>query len=72
MLQLLCKGAAGSHALEKLGPRMLKRDFDPGFYVEHLVKDLGIVLEEAKRKPLSSWMRYGSIILSRSHGSRWS
>jgi len=28
---------------------MLKRDFDPGFYVEHFVKDLGIALEEARR-----------------------
>ena len=49
----MCKGAAGSHALEKLGPRMLKRDFEPGFYVEHLVKDLGIVLEESKRMGIS-------------------
>lgn len=32
---------------------MLRRDFDPGFYVEHFVKDLGIVLEEAKRMELS-------------------
>ena len=49
MISLLSKGAAGSFQLEKLGPRMLKRDFDPGFYVEHFVKDLGIVLEESKR-----------------------
>ena len=28
---------------------MLKRDFDPGFYVEHFVKDLGIALAESKR-----------------------
>ena len=27
-------GAAGSKALEVLGPRILKRDFEPGFYVE--------------------------------------
>ena len=27
----------------------MKRDFEPGFYVEHFVKDLGIVLDEAKR-----------------------
>jgi 3-hydroxyisobutyrate dehydrogenase len=35
--------------LEKLGPRVLKRDFEPGFYVEHFVKDLGIALEECRR-----------------------
>jgi len=39
--------------MQRLGPRMLKRDFDPGFYVEHFVKDLGIVLEECRRMKLS-------------------
>jgi len=39
--------------LEKLAPRMLRRDFEPGFYVEHFVKDLGICLEESKRMHLS-------------------
>jgi len=48
LIALLSKGAAGSFSLEKLAPRMLKRDFDPGFYVEHFVKDLGIALEESK------------------------
>ena len=32
---------------------MLKRDFEPGFYVEHFVKDLGIVLDECRRMRLS-------------------
>jgi 3-hydroxyisobutyrate dehydrogenase len=49
----LSKGAAGSFTLEKLAPRMLRRDFEPGFYVEHFVKDLGICLEESKRMQLS-------------------
>lgn len=49
LIPLLSKGAAGSFSLEKLAPRMIKRDFDPGFYVEHFVKDLGIALEESKR-----------------------
>ena len=49
LIDLLSKGAAGSFTLEKLAPRMLKRDFDPGFFVEHFVKDLGICLEESKR-----------------------
>jgi len=53
MINLLSKGAAGSFSLQKLGPRMMKRDFDPGFYVEHLVKDLGIVLDETKRMNLA-------------------
>src|SRR5207248_8900952 len=46
-------GAAGSKALEVLGPRMLARNFEPGFYVEHFIKDMGIALEEAKQMGLS-------------------
>ncbi len=42
-------GAAGSKALEVLGPRMLRRDFEPGFYVEHFIKDMGIALAEAEK-----------------------
>ena len=49
MIDLLKGGAAGSFQLAGLGPRILKRDFDPGFYVEHFVKDLGIALEECRR-----------------------
>jgi len=49
MITLLSKGGAGCFSLEKLAPRMLRRDFDPGFYVEHFVKDLGIALEESRR-----------------------
>ena len=52
MIELLKGGGAGSFSLADLGPRMLKRDFEPGFYVEHFVKDLGIVLEEARRMDL--------------------
>jgi len=32
---------------------MLKRDFEPGFYVEHFVKDMKIALEEAERMKIS-------------------
>lgn len=38
-------GAAGSWALANLGPKVLARDFAPGFMVKHLVKDLRLVLE---------------------------
>ena len=53
MIKLLNRGAAGSKQLEIFAPRMLKRDFEPGFYVEHFVKDLGIALEESKRMNLA-------------------
>jgi 3-hydroxyisobutyrate dehydrogenase len=46
-------GAAGSKALEVLGPRIMARNFEPGFYVEHFIKDMGIALQEAERMNLS-------------------
>jgi 3-hydroxyisobutyrate dehydrogenase len=45
-------GAAGSKALEVLGPRIMARNFEPGFYVEHFIKDMGIALGEAERMNL--------------------
>jgi 3-hydroxyisobutyrate dehydrogenase len=46
-------GAAGSKALEVLGPRILRGDFEPGFYVEHFIKDMGIALQEARAMNLA-------------------
>jgi 3-hydroxyisobutyrate dehydrogenase len=46
-------GAAGCWTLEHLAPRMLKRDFAPGFFVEHFIKDMGLALDEARRMHLS-------------------
>ena len=52
LLHSISGGAAACWTLENLAPRILKRDFDPGFFVEHFVKDMGIVLQEAKRMNL--------------------
>jgi 3-hydroxyisobutyrate dehydrogenase len=49
MLQSISGGAAGCWTLDNLAPRILKRNFDPGFFVEHFVKDMGIALDEAGR-----------------------
>jgi 3-hydroxyisobutyrate dehydrogenase len=46
-------GAAASWSLNNLGPRINKRDFEPGFFVEHFIKDMGIALDEAKKMNLS-------------------
>ena len=46
-------GAAGSWTINNLGPRIIKRNFDPGFIIEHFIKDMGIALQEAKRMDLS-------------------
>jgi 3-hydroxyisobutyrate dehydrogenase len=53
VLKSVGSGAAGSKALEVLAPRMLKGDFEPGFFVEHFIKDMGIALREAERMHLA-------------------
>ncbi|MFN2426711.1 MAG: NAD(P)-dependent oxidoreductase [Candidatus Binatia bacterium] len=45
VVEVCSTGAAGSWALTNLGPKVLARDFAPGFMVKHLVKDLRLVLE---------------------------
>ncbi len=52
MLSSVSKGAAASWMLDNLAPRIVKRDFKPGFYVEHFIKDMGIALKEAERMNL--------------------
>jgi 3-hydroxyisobutyrate dehydrogenase len=53
VLQSVAPGAAGSWALSNLAPRIIANNFAPGFFVEHFIKDMGIVLDEAKRMKLS-------------------
>ncbi|HEY7158680.1 MAG TPA: NAD(P)-dependent oxidoreductase [Gemmataceae bacterium] len=53
VLQSVGGGAAASWSLNNLGPRNMQRDFEPGFFVEHFIKDMGIALDEAKRMNLS-------------------
>lgn len=52
VIETIGSGAAGSFSLNILGPRMLKRNFDPGFFVEHFIKDLEIALEECRKMNL--------------------
>jgi 3-hydroxyisobutyrate dehydrogenase len=52
VLKSVSVGAAGSKALEVLGPRILARNFEPGFYVEHFIKDMRIALAEAEKMNL--------------------
>ncbi|MFN3190843.1 MAG: NAD(P)-dependent oxidoreductase [Aureliella sp.] len=53
VLQSVGSGAAGSWSLTNLAPRIIENNFDPGFYVEHFVKDMGIALAESRRMGLS-------------------
>jgi 3-hydroxyisobutyrate dehydrogenase len=52
VLKSVASGAAGSWSLSNLGPRIMDNNFDPGFFVEHFIKDMGIALDEAKRMGL--------------------
>ncbi len=53
VLQSVTPGAAGSWSLSNLAPRMIAGRFEPGFFVEHFLKDMGIALAEARRMKLS-------------------
>lgn len=53
MLKSISGGAAACWTLDNLAPRIVNRNFDPGFYVEHFIKDMGIALMEANRMGLA-------------------
>jgi 3-hydroxyisobutyrate dehydrogenase len=53
VLESVSGGAAGSWSLTNYGPRILAGDFEPGFYVDHFVKDMKIALSEAGAAELS-------------------
>jgi 3-hydroxyisobutyrate dehydrogenase len=53
VIDIVSKGAAGSWTISNIGPRIIKNDYDPGFYVEHFIKDMGIALKEAAAMNLS-------------------
>ncbi len=53
MLEAISGGAARCWTLDNLAPRIVNRNFEPGFYVEHFVKDMEIALDEARRMNLA-------------------
>ncbi|MGL5097574.1 MAG: NAD(P)-dependent oxidoreductase, partial [Planctomycetia bacterium] len=53
VIESVGSGAAGSWSINNLGPRIVKRDFEPGFMVEHFIKDMGIALLEARSMGLA-------------------
>lgn len=48
MLNSISKGAAGSWQMDNTAWRIVKGDFEPGFYIDHFIKDMGIAVEEAE------------------------
>jgi 3-hydroxyisobutyrate dehydrogenase len=53
VVETISTGAAGSWSLTNYSPRALRGDFEPGFKIDHFIKDLGIALEEGRRMKLS-------------------
>ena len=53
VMKSVSSGAAGSWSLSNLGPRIIDKNFDPGFFVEHFIKDMGIALAESQKLGLS-------------------
>ena len=52
VIELIGKGAAGCWSINQLGPRILKNDWKPGFYIKHFLKDIRIALEDSERMGL--------------------
>jgi 3-hydroxyisobutyrate dehydrogenase-like beta-hydroxyacid dehydrogenase len=53
LLEVVTAGAAGSWALEQLGPKIANGDFSPGFMVRLIQKDLAIVDSTARSANLA-------------------
>ena len=53
MIDIVGKGAAASWSLNNLGRRIAKGDFNPGFFIKHFVKDMGIALQESRQMNLA-------------------
>jgi 3-hydroxyisobutyrate dehydrogenase len=53
VIDVIGKGAASSWSINNLGRRIADGDFDPGFFIKHFVKDMGIALEEARHLHLA-------------------
>jgi len=53
VIDIIGQGAAASWSINNLGRRIVKGDYDPGFFVEHFIKDMGIALKEAAALNLS-------------------
>lgn len=48
MLSVLTNGSASSWQALNNGPKMINKNYNPGFYIKHFLKDLNLIIEEAK------------------------
>jgi 3-hydroxyisobutyrate dehydrogenase len=75
VLQVISKGAAQSWQMDNRGKTMLKGEFDFGFAVDWMRKDLGLCIEEGNRNkallPLSALVDQFYAHIQQRGGSRW-
>ena len=48
VLKSISNGAAGSWTLDNLAPRILRGDYEPGFFVKHFIKDMQIAIDSGE------------------------
>ena len=46
-------GAAGSRQFDLFGPKIIEKDYAPGFFMKHFIKDMKLALIEANRSGLN-------------------
>ncbi|RLB88481.1 MAG: NAD(P)-dependent oxidoreductase [Deltaproteobacteria bacterium] len=54
VLESIGQGAAGSWSLNNMGPRIINQDDQPGFFIKHFIKDMGIAAASSKRMGLET------------------
>ena len=52
-MKSVATGAAGSKQLDTFGPKILKDDYAPGFFMKHFIKDMNLADEEASKMGLA-------------------
>ena len=75
VVDVISKGAAGSWQMENRGKTMLKDQFNFGFAVDWMIKDLGMSLDEANRNgallPITSLVHQKYREIQKRGGGRW-
>ena len=62
VIKSVATGAAGSRQLDLFAPKILEKDYKPGFFIKHFIKDMKIALTEANRSDL--FLEVLSLVLS--------
>jgi 3-hydroxyisobutyrate dehydrogenase len=72
VIELIGKGAAGCWSINNLGPRIVKEDWSPGFYIKHFLKDMRIALEDSMRMGLNlEGLALAQRFYSLAHSHNW-